>query len=59
MAASILKNNYIIVLTVERIIQTMNDCKFSCQNKYSTLKRIDEHHLTKTDTILQGMDGSN
>ena len=28
--------------TAERITQTMDDCKFSCQNKYSTLKGIDD-----------------
>ena len=31
-------------IAAERIAQTMNDCKFSCQNKYSTLQGIDDCH---------------
>ena len=34
----------ITVPTAERITQTMDDCKFSCQNKYSTIQRTDECH---------------
>ena len=30
------------LITAEKIIQTMDDCKFSCQNKYSTPQRIDD-----------------
>ena len=41
MAARILRNND-IVPTAERITQTKDDCKFSCQNKYGTLQRMDE-----------------
>ena len=28
-----------------KIIQTMDDCKFSCQNKYSTPQRMDDCRL--------------
>ena len=28
----------------EKITQTMKDCKFSCQNKYGPLQRIDDWH---------------
>ena len=31
--------------TAEKITQTMNDCKFSYQNKYSTLQRMDGCHF--------------
>ena len=31
--------------TAERITQTMDDCKFSRQNKYSTLRRMDERYF--------------
>ena len=31
--------------TAERITQTMDDCKFSCQNKYSTLERMNNCHF--------------
>ena len=39
----------------------MGDCKFSCQNKYSTTQRMDEYHFyfDKTDALLQGPDGRN
>ena len=30
--------------TAERITQTMDDCNSSCQNKYSTLQRMDGYH---------------
>ena len=30
--------------TAERITQTMDDCKFSCQDEYSTIQRMDECH---------------
>ena len=30
--------------TAERITLTKNDCKFSCQNKYSTFLRMDDCH---------------
>ena len=34
----------ITVPAAERITQTMDDCKFSFQNKYSTIQRMDECH---------------
>ena len=43
MPASILR--IIIVPTAERITQTMGDWKFSYQNKYSTIQRMDEYHF--------------
>ena len=47
--------------TVERITQTIDDCKFSCQNKNSTLERMDECHSfwAKTDALHQRMNGFN
>ena len=30
--------------SAERITQTMDDFKFSCQNKYSALQRMDDCH---------------
>ena len=48
------------LITAEKIIQTMDDCKFSCQNKYSTTQRIDEMlFLLWYTTLLQGPDGCN
>ena len=45
MAASILRNNYSsIVPPAEIITQTMDGCKFSCQNKYSNAQRMDDCH---------------
>ena len=48
----------ILLLTAEKTTQTMDDCKFSRQNKYITLQRMDDCHsfCGKTDTLLQGMD---
>ena len=34
----------IILLTIESIAQTIDDCKFSRKDKYSTLQRVDECH---------------
>ena len=34
----------ITVPTTERIAQTMDDCKLSCQNRYSNIPRMDECH---------------
>ena len=48
--------------TAERIIQTMDGCKFSYQNKCSALQRMDDCHsfCDKTRyTVLHGMDGCN
>ena len=44
--------------TAERITQTMNDCKFSCQSKYSTLYKMDNCHSFH-DKNRQRMDGCN
>ena len=30
--------------TIEIITQTMDDCKFYCQNKYSTLQRMENRY---------------
>ena len=51
----------ILLLTAEKTTQTMDDCKFSRQNKYITLQRMDDCHsfCGKTDTLLQGMDDCN
>ena len=43
----------IIVPAAERNTQTIDDCKLSCQNKYSTIT------ATKTNTLLQEMYGCN
>ena len=42
--------------TAERITETIDDCKFSCQNKYSTLQRMDECHLTVTKAVTTSRD---
>ena len=34
----------ITVPTTERVAQTMDDCKLSCQNRYSNIPRMDECH---------------
>ena len=51
----------IIVPTAERIPQTIDDCKFSCQNKCNTIQRMDECHsyCDNKRSILQGSDGCN
>ena len=51
----------IAVPTAERITETTDDCKFSCENKYSTIQGMDQCHLycDKTDTLFQGSDGGN
>ena len=53
----------ITVPTTERIAQTMDDCKLSCQNRYSNIPRMDECHSycekKKKDTLLQRSNGCN
>lgn len=53
---SLLGNKY---NTAERITQTVDDCKFSRENKYSTLKRMDDSHfyVARSDNLLQGLYG--
>ena len=47
--------------TDKRIAQTKDDCKFSCQDNYITIQRMDDCHSfhDKKDTLLEGMDGCN
>ena len=43
--------------TTARIIQTMDDCKFSCQNEYSTLQRMDDCHSSRDKRQMHYLKG--